>query len=416
MPNDLNANNLVGLLGPFTPRNALSDTRTANQNALLSLLAAPPNFGEQFRQAAAPIMNRPIGPEPMDYSGSGLPQPADMRPSLSSLLNMGIEAVPGVGDYFAVQDFNKANQEGDRLGAWLSGMSLIPGIGEAGALAAKAAPWLKMGGATAGSLGGLLAMTSGGERQLSKVAQMYPNQVGMVGFHGSPHDFDAFKLDKIGTGEGAQAYGHGLYFAESPTVAKTYQGKVSAMLESGTSTIDGRPIDWDNPREAAAFELARHNGDREAAAKFYEQTFKKSSVPDILRSGEKLPQVDLPGRLYTVDIPDSAIEMMLDWDRPLSEQPEGVRSAIERSGILKNEEIAKFLDADPTGQNILYALKKLKEETYFGPDYGKHSSLMLAAAGIPGIKYLDGGSRGSGNGTRNFVVFDETLPKIIKKE
>ena len=42
---------------------------------------------------------------------------------------------------------------------------------------------------------------------------------GIKAYHGSPHDFDKFDLSKIGTGEGAQAYGHGLYFAESPKVA-----------------------------------------------------------------------------------------------------------------------------------------------------------------------------------------------------
>jgi hypothetical protein len=42
-------------------------------------------------------------------------------------------------------------------------------------------------------------------------------------WHGSPHKFDKFDSSKIGTGEGAQAYGHGLYLAESPDVAKSYQ-------------------------------------------------------------------------------------------------------------------------------------------------------------------------------------------------
>ena len=36
---------------------------------------------------------------------------------------------------------------------------------------------------------------------------------GITAYHGSPHTFDKFSMDKIGTGEGAQAYGHGLYFA-----------------------------------------------------------------------------------------------------------------------------------------------------------------------------------------------------------
>ncbi|CAB4145377.1 hypothetical protein UFOVP473_1, partial [uncultured Caudovirales phage] len=43
---------------------------------------------------------------------------------------------------------------------------------------------------------------------------------GITAYHGSPHSFDRFSLDKIGTGEGAQAYGHGLYFAQSEDVAK----------------------------------------------------------------------------------------------------------------------------------------------------------------------------------------------------
>jgi hypothetical protein len=34
-------------------------------------------------------------------------------------------------------------------------------------------------------------------------------------WHGSPHDIDRFDSSRIGTGEGAQTYGHGLYFAEN---------------------------------------------------------------------------------------------------------------------------------------------------------------------------------------------------------
>ena len=42
-------------------------------------------------------------------------------------------------------------------------------------------------------------------------------------WHGSPHKFDKFSMDQIGTGEGAQAYGHGLYFADDIDEAKRYQ-------------------------------------------------------------------------------------------------------------------------------------------------------------------------------------------------
>src|SRR5215510_1270366 len=34
-------------------------------------------------------------------------------------------------------------------------------------------------------------------------------------YHGSPHEFDRFDARKIGSGEGAQMFGHGHYFAEN---------------------------------------------------------------------------------------------------------------------------------------------------------------------------------------------------------
>jgi hypothetical protein len=50
-------------------------------------------------------------------------------------------------------------------------------------------------------------------------------------YHGSPHKFNKFDMSKIGTGEGAQAYGHGLYFAESPEVAKNYAEMFAMALK-----------------------------------------------------------------------------------------------------------------------------------------------------------------------------------------
>ena len=39
-------------------------------------------------------------------------------------------------------------------------------------------------------------------------------------YHGAPHRFDEFLLNAIGTGEGAQAHGWGVYFAENKTNLK----------------------------------------------------------------------------------------------------------------------------------------------------------------------------------------------------
>jgi hypothetical protein len=51
-------------------------------------------------------------------------------------------------------------------------------------------------------------------------------------------------------------------------------------------------------------------------------------------------------------------------------------------------------------------------------NYGRGAASLsekLQAAGIKGIKYADGNSRGTGGGTSNFVIFDERLITISKK-
>jgi hypothetical protein len=59
-------------------------------------------------------------------------------------------------------------------------------------------------------------------------------------FHGSPHDFQKFMLDKVNTGEGAQAYGWGLYFTSSEKIARSwYAERLAARLNAdvGQSTM-----------------------------------------------------------------------------------------------------------------------------------------------------------------------------------
>jgi Spy/CpxP family protein refolding chaperone len=50
-----------------------------------------------------------------------------------------------------------------------------------------------------------------------------PNILYHPAYHGSPHTFDKFTLDHIGSGEGAQVYGWGLYFSDKESVARYYQ-------------------------------------------------------------------------------------------------------------------------------------------------------------------------------------------------
>ena len=63
-----------------------------------------------------------------------------------------------------------------------------------------------------------------------------------VAWHGSPHTFDTFKLRHIGSGEGAQAHGWGLYFAKGREVAEKYQKRLLQFLPPFRYIYDGKPL------------------------------------------------------------------------------------------------------------------------------------------------------------------------------
>jgi len=57
-------------------------------------------------------------------------------------------------------------------------------------------------------------------------------------WHGTPHDFREFLLSMIGTGEGAQAHGWGLYFAQDRKVSQGYKERLSVK----GITYDGKDV------------------------------------------------------------------------------------------------------------------------------------------------------------------------------
>ena len=62
-------------------------------------------------------------------------------------------------------------------------------------------------------------------------------------YHGSPHDHNKFDSSKIGTGEGAQAYGYGHYFADSKDVAEYYRNILnSKWLVDGVPLVDAQGV------------------------------------------------------------------------------------------------------------------------------------------------------------------------------
>ena len=77
---------------------------------------------------------------------------------------------------------------------------------------------------------------------------------------------------------------------------------------------------------------------------------------------------------------------MLDFDKPLKDQTPEIQALAKQYGLT---------DADHLGGDLVAAMNA-KRAT---------GANTMRQAGIPGIKYLDKGSRGAGKGTRNFVVF-----------
>jgi hypothetical protein len=227
-------------------------------------------------------------------------------------------------------------------------------------------------------------------------------------YHGSPHDFEKFDLSKIGTGEGAQAYGHGLYFAENEGVAKGYK----EALAGGNDPMMAMAKDA----------LRRANGDGKLAADqlrsgLFQDRPGVAELADKLASGWK-PE----GKMYQVAIKASP-EHFLDWDKPLGEQHPKVQEILK--GIPGRKVTGDSVYDAPyrdrlSVQDFYHTLAKdmvPAEDLRPGFDARSPHAAMnaLREAGIPGIKYLDQGSRGKGDGTRNYVVFDDKLIDILKK-
>lgn len=212
------------------------------------------------------------------------------------------------------------------------------------------------------------------------------------GWHGSPHDFRRFSLEHIGTGEGAQAYGWGLYIASRQQVAEYYRKAIAAdsvTLPNGERLTVRSQGDIDNLAIAVKAELdrlglnektpdaVRHitfNSDLadfivaafdEADATAHKNVidaakarlrFLAESQPDelvrsyvdaktareagrsyqrALEAIEKLEGHGLrsdDGRLYKVNV-NAEIEHMLDWDKPYEQQTDYVKKALEKVGI-----------------------------------------------------------------------------------
>jgi hypothetical protein len=255
---------------------------------------------------------------------------------------------------------------------------------------------------------------------------------GITVFHGSPHDFDAFDASKIGTGEGAQAYGHGLYFAEGEGVAKSYRDKLSdpdtAANDLNTTLTNFSPYNpkgpaptADNLRAAIAAHpnpnLAKVAGDDGLISDIQTMlgghdvssgTYSNAAVDAAGRLDTKLAATSKPGRMYEVNIAADP-QHFLDWDKPLSEQHPVVQQNLSFLRQVQQVPRGNNAGGETTGGQMYSYLT-----SRFGGDQ-QVASQELHGEGIPGIKYLDAGSRRAGTGSSNYVVFDPKMLSIVRK-
>jgi len=243
-------------------------------------------------------------------------------------------------------------------------------------------------------------------QQLAGLLSEAYNPVGLTVFHGSPAKFQKFDPTKIGSGEGNQSYGYGHYLAQNKSVADEYQ---RTTREPGFSYL-GEKIDrLKNPvRETAAKLIYENKGDKSAAMKAAD----RYAYDNLLKKEiEQMNTAEVSiGNLYKIDLPDEQIAKMLDYDKPIKDQPE-VLKAIRNQ--IQDEDIAKSFDI-----NVKSGISGAN--AYQNYVYGKtpaEKAEILRQAGVPGIRYLDQGSRGTGQGTSNFVVFpgNEDLLRILER-
>ena len=281
----------------------------------------------------------------------------------------------------------------------------------------------------------------------------YTQTYNQSAWHGSPHDFDTFDLGAIGTGEGNQAHGWGLYFAKKKSVSKNYQKVLSKRL----GTTSPKLFKVEIPDEKTMLDEDKYfkeqNKDvvnrivsavndldidkRKSLLSYYKEhpaypvnkEYEKilgkiqsinqdreyitdALVNNVSKIKEKIAREAAAEYGYNFDElkADNTFEMAKKLIGEINEklsalekekEVEGAKEKIKEDKIL--ESIGDTFTKTPyTGRDVYVALSKA-----FGGDKG--ASEFLNSTGVKGITY-DGYTDG-----RCYVVFDDKAIKVIEK-
>jgi hypothetical protein len=256
-------------------------------------------------------------------------------------------------------------------------------------------------------------------------------------FAGSRVDYDRPSLEAIGSGEGAQAHGWGLYYALNKDVAEDYRKRFVEIENRGKAKIINKKTNEEITSENnfdihyALTRIANFHRDLNKGKKEYikfledelennkDDSFLQEETLKILETVKKLSVDDYKveglnyGQVHEVDIPENPY--LLDEQKPISEQSDYVQQALAK--ILSehkelnptNKSYEQLLELGKTSGKIeggeLY--NEITTRLYGGDQ--KKTSQLLEKYGIKGITY-DGRQDG-----RCFVIFNPEDVKVIQK-
>ena len=250
------------------------------------------------------------------------------------------------------------------------------------------------------------------------------------------------RLDKIGTGEGAAAFGWGFYAAEERQVASSYarsdltggivlEGKLQPVAKYDRSNVLAvRGLAYTvvgGDQDASTMSAIRSEFDKRLTTaadldflkEHIGEIFDKSGTVGELKTNlSELSRVEIVDRnpsisLYKLDIPDDVIPKLLDWDKPVSDEiADKIYKATD--GGTSPRPMQKGADGEPifvdgknlTGQEIYESLTSREGSK-------QAASEFLSRAGIPGNKYLDQGSRGMLSRGNRFQVAGGDQPRAF---
>lgn len=217
---------------------------------------------------------------------------------------------------------------------------------------------------------------------------------GIRAFHGSPFRFDRFDSARINSGEGAQAYGHGLYFVDDLPVARAYRDDLSAgygiLGLSPRGAVEREIQSWlQNARNDAGFMPARYD---------ITDWLRGRSLGDHSASDVSAALTNMLGRVnhghvYEVNLGvDPARMMALDEGRQTAQVVQSLRSM----GLPDNL---------PSGRHYTRELARRG----MAPE---QTADALLNAGIPGMRYRPGP-----NEPNHYVMFpgQDNLIQIIRR-